>query len=131
MSRLKRKNFLNLLNNDYTIIEPFYIKEGPCIKQFGFLNSLCTQVTQAIINYTFIREYWHRFFPSKEFSCPCKSYPIKTRHHILYNCRRFNKYWNLKRDIIGQFVSFLEFNLSAFSFSKSITWVCNISALLN
>jgi len=38
---LKGKNFLNLLNNDFSDIEPAYTKEGPWIKNFSFSNSLC------------------------------------------------------------------------------------------
>ena len=43
-SNLKRRNFLNLLNNNLLVIELFYKKGGPWIKQFGFSNllSLCT-----------------------------------------------------------------------------------------
>ena len=31
-SNLKRRNFLNLLNNNLLVIEPFYKKGGPWIK---------------------------------------------------------------------------------------------------
>ena len=56
---------------------------------------------RAITNYTPIGEYQLRFFLRKEFSCPCRLYPIESRHHILSECRRFNKYWNSMRDIIN------------------------------
>jgi len=116
MSNLKGRNFFNLLDNDFSDIEPLYNKGGPWIANFGFSNSLCAQATQAITNHTPIGEYQLRFFPREEFSCSCRLYPIETRCHILHNCRRFNKYWNLRRDMISHFVSFLEFNPSAFSF---------------
>jgi len=115
-SNLKERNFLNLLNNDLSNIEPSYTKGGPWIENFGFSNSLCARATRAITNHTPIGEYRLRFFPREEFSCPCRVYPIETRHHILYDCTRFNKYWNPRRDTISHFVSFLEFNLNAFSF---------------
>jgi len=122
---LKGKNFLNLLNNTFLDIEPTYTKGGPWIENFSFSNSLCAWATWAITNYTPIGEYYLRFFLKEEFSYPCGDYPIETRCHILYDCRGFNKYWNLRRDTISQFISFLEFNLNAFSKEKSITWVCN------
>ena len=53
---LKGRNFFNLLNNDFSNIEPSYTKKRPWIENFGFLNSLCTQATQAITNYASIKE---------------------------------------------------------------------------
>ena len=131
MSRLKGKKLSQSSKQWSHNHQTFLYERRPWIEQFGFSNSLCTQATQAITNHTPIGEYWLRFFPREEFSYPCKSYPIETRHHILYDCRRFNKYWNLKRDTIGQFVSFLEFNPSAFSFGESITWACGIISALS
>ena len=74
------------------------------------------RATRAIVNHTSIGEYRLRFLHWEDFSCLCNDYPIKTRHHILYECRRFNKYWILRRDSIGHFILFLEFNCRAFSF---------------
>ena len=113
---LKGKHFLN---DDLTNIK--YTKGGLWINHFGHSNSLCARTTQAITNHAPIGEYQLRFFPREEFSCPCGSYPIESRCHILHECRRFSKYWNPMRDTISQFVSFLEFNLNAFSFGESIT----------
>ena len=113
MLNLKERNFLNLLNNNLSNIKSSYMKGGPWIKNFSFSNSLCTW---AITNHAPIEEYQLRFFPREEFSCLCRVYPIKTRCHILYDCRRFNKYWNPRRDTISHFVSFLEFNPNTFSF---------------
>ena len=89
---LKGKNFLNLLNNDFSDIEPAYTKGGPWIKNFSFSNSLYAWATWAITNHTLIREYYLRFFLRKEFSYPCRDYPIKIRYHILHDHRNFNKY---------------------------------------
>ena len=126
------KIFLNLLNNDLSDIEPSYMKGGPWIESFGFSNSLCAQTTQAITNHAPIGEYWLCFFPREEFSCPCGLYlyPIETRQHVLYNCKRFNKGWNPGREKLFQFISFLEYNPNAFSFGESITWACNSFAAI-
>ena len=94
---LKERNFLNMLNNNLSNIESSYIKGGPWIKNFSFLNSL---YTWAITNHAPIKEYQFIFFPREEFSCLYRVYPIKTRCHILYDCRRFNKYWNPRRDML-------------------------------
>ena len=55
-------------------------------------------------------------FPKEDFSCPCGLYPIELRRYILHECRRFNKYWNLRRNFIGHFYLFLTYNANAFSF---------------
>ena len=68
-----------------------------------------------------IGEYELRFFTQKEFKYPCSLYPIKTRHHILHECKRYNNYWNPRRDTVVHFTLFLEFNSKAFSFRESIT----------
>lgn len=106
----KRRSFLKLLNNNCLDIKSSYTKGGQWTENFGFSNSLCVQATWAITNYTPIGEYWLHFFPRKDFSCLCRSYSIKTRCHIFYDCRRFNKSWNLRRETISQFIPFLEYN---------------------
>jgi len=45
LSNLKGRNFLQLLNNNLSEIEPAYTKEGSWLKYFGFSNSLCAQAT--------------------------------------------------------------------------------------
>ena len=67
MSNYKRRNFLNLPNDNLSNIKLSYTKERPWIEQFSFSNLLCTQATQAISNHTPIGEYRLRFFPSKYF----------------------------------------------------------------
>jgi len=49
------------------------------------------------------------------------SKPIESRHHILHSCRRFNNYWNPRRDSIAHFMLFLEFNSNTFTFDDRIT----------
>ena len=121
VSDAKDRQFLDLLDNDLHPIESLYIKEGSWIKYFGHLNSLCIRATRAIINHTSIGEYCLCFFPKKNFSCLCKSYPIELKCYIFHNCKRFNNYWNLRRDTISYFVLFIEFNSNAFFFSEGIT----------
>jgi len=115
----KEKQFLDLLNSDDNIIEPLYIKGGSWLRHFDHSNSLCTRATRAIINHALIGEYRLRFFPREDFSYSCGLYPIETRRHILYECGRFNKYWNLRRDSISHFILFLEFNPSVFALASS------------
>jgi len=112
----KGNNFLDLLDNDYNIIKPSYIKGGLWLQAFGHSNSLCTRATWAITNHAPIGEYRLRFFPNKNFSCLYNEYPIKTRRHILHECWRFNGYWNPRRDSLSHFIMFLTLNPKAFAF---------------
>ena len=114
----KGKQFLDLLDNDFNTIEPSYTKGGPWLKVFGHSNSLCARATRAITNHAPIGEYWLRFFPNEDFTCPCNDYPIKSRRHILHECRRFNRYWNPRRDSLNHFVMFLIANPNAFTFTN-------------
>ena len=112
----KGNNFLDLLDDDYNPIVPSYIKGGPWLQAFGHSNSLCAQATRTITNHAPIGEYWLRFLPNTDFTCPCNKYPIKTRRHILHECTRFNRYWNPRRDSLNHFVMFLITNPNAFTF---------------
>jgi len=120
-SDIKEQNFLELLDDENNPLELSYSKDGTWLKYFGHSNSLCARSSRTIINHTPIEEYCLRFFPCKDFKYPCGNYSIELRKHILHKCKRFNNYWNPRRDIIGHFVSFLIFNSSAFSFGNSIT----------
>ena len=91
-SNLKRRNFLLLLNNNLSEIESVYIKVGPWLQHFSFSNLLCAWDIWAITNYTLIRVYCLKFFPKEEFKYLYRFYSIKSRWHILYKCRQFNKY---------------------------------------
>jgi len=119
-SDIKGKHFLNLVDNDNNIIEPSYIKDSSWLKFFDHSNSLCIRALRAITNHAPISEYRLRFFPREDFSCPCGIYSIKSRCHILYECKRFNNYWNPRRDSISHFVLFLEFNLGIFAFHNTL-----------
>lgn len=121
VSDLKGNYFLNLINSDNNLLKLSYIKGGPWLQNFGHFNSLYTRASRAITNYVSIDEYRLRFFPNKEFGCPYSQYPIESRCYILYEYRRYNKYWNPKRDFIGHFIMFLQCNPNAFAFSNNIT----------
>ena len=108
-----------LLNENSNSIELYTVKGSPWLKFFGHSNSLCARATRAIINHASISEYQLRFFLWEEFKYSCSLYPIKSRHHILYECRHFNNYWNPNRELITYFTLFLEFNSSAFSFGDN------------
>jgi len=92
-----------------------------CFQLDAELIKLFSVVTRAITNHAPIGEYHLRFFPREPFECPCRVYPIESRHYILHNCRRYNKYWNSNREPLKNFVTFLEFIPGAFSFHEGIT----------
>jgi len=115
----KGKHFLDLVDNDFNNIEPGYTKGSPWLQVFGHSNSLCTCATRAITNHAPIGEYWLRFFPHKDFKCPCNNYSIELRRHILHKYRRFNGYWNPRRDFLNHFTMFLIANPNAFTFSNN------------
>ena len=113
----KGNHFLDLLDDDFNPIEPFYTKGGLWLQAFSHSNSLCACAMRVITNHTPIGEYQLRFLPSMDFSCPCNNYPIESRRHILHECKRFNGYWNLRRDSLNHFVMFLISNPNAFVFT--------------
>ena len=112
----KRSSFLNLVDNNYKDIKPSYIKGGPWMQAFKHLNSLCTWAIKAITNHAPIEEYHLRYFPNKDFSCPCSDFLIESRRHVLFDCKRHNGYWNPWRDSLCHFVLFLIVNPKAFAF---------------
>ena len=113
----KGKQFLDLLDDDFNTIKLAYTKGGPWLQVFGHSNLLCACATRAITNHTPIGEYRLRFFPNEDFKCLCDNYPIESRRHILHECRRFNRYWNPRRDSLNHFVMFLVTNPKAFAFT--------------
>ena len=124
----KGKQFLDLVDDNLETIEPSYTKGGLWLQSFGHSNSLCTQATRAITNHALIGEYHLQFFPNEDFKCPCGSYPIKTRRHILHKCTRHNGYWNPRKDVLSHFVMFLSTNPRAFAFIDNVSSVdlsCN------
>jgi len=119
-SDLKEWHFLDLYDDDNNSIEPSNIKGSSWLKYFSYSNSLCARAIRVIMNHVPIGKYRLRFFPQESFNYLCGLYPIKMRQHILYECGRYNKYWNSKRDSICYFILFLEFNPNAFAFANSI-----------
>ena len=120
-SDMKEKSFLNLTNGDDKTIKLTYIKGSSWLKYFSHSNSLRARALRAITNHAPISEYRLRFFPREDFSCLCRLYPIESRRYILHKYRRFNEYWNPRRDSIDHFVMFLELNPNAFAFTNSIS----------
>ena len=112
----KGNNFLNLLDDNFNPIKLSYTKGSPWLQAFGHSNSLCARAMRAITNHASIGEYWLRFLPNMDFSCPCNNYPIKLRRHILHKYKRFNGYWIPRRDSLNHFVMFLITNPNAFAF---------------
>ena len=113
----KGNHFLDLLDDDFNPIEPSYTKDGPWLQVFGHSNLLCTRATRAITNYAPTGEYWIRFLPNMDFSYLCNNYSIESRRHILHKCKRFNGYWNPRRDSLNHFIMFLIANPNAFAFT--------------
>jgi len=115
----KGRQFLDLVDDNLNIIEPVYTKGGPWLQVFGHSNLLCACAIRAITNYAPIGEYRLRFFPNKDFKCPCGNYPIESRRYILHEYTRFNRYWNPRRDLLSHFIMFLIANPNAFAFIDS------------
>ena len=93
----KRKDFLNLNDNNDLPIRPTYSKDGAQLKLIKHSNSLCIQATKAITNYALIGKYYLRFFPKKSFACLYSEYSIESRNYILHNYRKYIKYQNPNR----------------------------------
>jgi len=94
-SNLKGKQFLNLLDNNNTTTSSLnlsILKKGLGSKYSVIQIFLCTYAMRAITNHAPTGKYRLRFFPKEEFKCPCRSYPIKSKHYILHECGRFNGY---------------------------------------
>ena len=58
----KKRNFLDLLNNnlntiELTTIELTYLKGGSWLKYFGHSNLLCARATRSIVIHSPISEY--------------------------------------------------------------------------
>jgi len=114
---------MKLLDNDLKPVKLLTVNSSSWLKYFDYSNSLYIRATRVIINYILINKYKLRFFPKKEFKCPYDFYSIKRKHHILHDCKRYNNYWNFRKDTIVHFILFLKFNNKAFLFgeSKNIT----------
>jgi len=91
-SDFKGNQLLDLLDDNDNIIEPSYIKGRSWLKVFGHSNSLYACATRAITNHAPTGKYRLIFFPREDFKYLCRLYSIESRHHILYECGRFNSY---------------------------------------
>ena len=91
-SNFKGNHFLDLLNDNDSIIKPLYVKGGPWLKMLGHSISLYAWAIKAIMNYAPTGKYRLRLFSREEFKYPCGLYSIESRCYILYECGRFNGY---------------------------------------
>ena len=105
IDKLKESKYFNKLNLiwDYNNIQ---IKEEDKWKIALLINK---EIFKPKVMY-------FRLYNLPEIKYPYGLYPIKSRWHILHNCKRFNGYWNLRRDFLSHFVMFLEANPSGFAF---------------
>ena len=106
--------FLGSVDDKNNPLKLSYAKGRIWLRHFSHSNLLYARALRAIVNYVLTGKHCLRFFLNKTFHCLCGSYLIKTRHHILHDCKCFNSYWNPRRDSISHFILFLEFNSSAF-----------------
>lgn len=58
-----------------------------------------TRIIQAILGHAFIGEYYERFVPTENASCPCGEAPTQTRLHIIADCPRLDNSRNILREI--------------------------------
>jgi len=119
-SEFKGRNFLELDDDSYNPICPTYSKGRVWMKLCSTSNSLCACIARMITNHALIGEYRLRFFPKESIACLCSEYPIEMRRHILFECSRYNKSWNPKRESLKDVLTFLEFNPGAFCFQEGI-----------
>jgi len=117
VSDRKRKNFLNITDNNGVTLEPFYKKGSAWLSHFGLFNSTCARMTHLITNHTPIGNYQRRFFPQEENICPCGSGCVETRSYILYKCSRYNEAWRPPDYSIFSLLMFLKENPEAFCFN--------------
>ena len=116
----KRRNFLELNNNDYQSICPTYSKNSAWLKHFSLSNSMCACIIRLIMNHISIGKYRLRFFSKEFFTYTYEEYSIKTRRYILFDCICYKKSWNPKRESLKDILTFLEFNPGAFCFQDSV-----------
>ena len=66
-SEYKRRNFLNLKDDNNQPIYPTYSKDNAWLKHFNLFNLICAYITRLITNHVPIGEYRLRFFSKKIF----------------------------------------------------------------
>jgi len=108
-SEFKERKFLELNNNDHSLICPTYFKDKAWLKYFGSSNLSCAQVTKLVMNHIPISEYRLRFFFKEPITCSCSDYPIEIRRHILFKCSQYRKSWNPKIKSLKGILTFLEY----------------------
>jgi hypothetical protein len=58
-----------------------------------------SRIIQTITGHGFRGDYYARFVPSESTACPCGEEPMQTREHILIECRLFEPYRHILRDV--------------------------------
>jgi len=82
-SEYKRRNFLNLKDDNNQPIHLTYSKDSALLKHFDLFNLICACITRLITNHVPISEYRLRFFSKKSSTYLYKGCPIKIRMYIL------------------------------------------------
>jgi len=99
---------MDLKDGNNEDIVPTYTKGSLWLKICGCSNTLTACLTRLITNHAPIGIYKLRFFLKEPYNCPCKKAEIETRQPLLFNCKRFKKSWNPKREPIFDILTFLE-----------------------
>ena len=70
ISNYKKRNFLNLNNDDNQLLHPTYSKDSIWLKHVSLSNLLCAYFIRLITNHALIGEYKQRFFSNKSVTYP-------------------------------------------------------------
>jgi hypothetical protein len=54
-------------------------------------RSAFTRLNQITLGHGFFGEYYHRFVPSEDISCPCGEAQVQTIKHVLADCSLFDE----------------------------------------
>ena len=76
-SEYKRRNFLDLNNNDNQPIWPIYTKGSAWLKYFGSLNSIYACITRLVTNHAPISNIVLGSFPKNLLLVCVKNIPLK------------------------------------------------------
>jgi len=120
VSNYKRRNFLNLNDNDNNFICPTYLKDRAWLKCFSLSNSLYTHITRLITNYTPISKYKQRFFPIHQSHAHVVILLLKQDHIFYMTANDTRSHGTQSKNLSKNVLTFLEFNPGTFCFQESI-----------
>ena len=107
-----------LKGSNYKPFQPFYTKDSSRLSFIGKLITLCTRATQAILNYTSIREFRQCFFPVEYTQCLYSHCQIEIYWYIFVNyCWFVYTFLTDLLLLVKDFVKFLEKHPSVFIFT--------------